>query len=282
MNEMITRTPNIIATEINNIKEQTRKMVLYNSIEIGRRLIEAKQLIEHGKWGEWLKKSVDYSQSTANNLMRIFKEYGSEQITLLGDNSKSQAFGNLSYTQAVALLGISEEDREDFVKDNDIDNTSTRQLQQAIKEKKALEKKLKTVSSEAQENKELYDTVSESYKKLEKTNSEHYKKAKKLKKELEEMQEKLSEAEASGNNEEVEKLPEDIERELQELREKVKQNPQSTDESITKFKVHFEKTVGSMKELLQSLAEIKKSNEDEHEKYKKAVSGLINKMLETL
>ena len=51
---MVNRTPEIIAAEINGIKEQTRKMVLYNSIEIGRKLTEAKLLVEHGEWGHWL------------------------------------------------------------------------------------------------------------------------------------------------------------------------------------------------------------------------------------
>jgi len=69
-------------------------------------------MVEHGQWGNWLKDSVDYSQSTANNLMRIFEEYGSNQIALFGNNANSQALGNLSYTQAVALLGIPAEDRE--------------------------------------------------------------------------------------------------------------------------------------------------------------------------
>ena len=83
---MVNRTPEIIAAEINGIKEQTKKMVLYNSIEIGRKLTEAKLLMDHGEWGKWLENAVDYSKSTANNLMKIFQEYGAEQITLLDNN----------------------------------------------------------------------------------------------------------------------------------------------------------------------------------------------------
>lgn len=146
-NLSIDRTPELIAIEINSIKEQTRKMVLFNSIEIGRRLVEAKTMLEHGEWGEWLEKSVDYSQRTASNLMRIFDEYGSSQITFFCDNAKSQALANLSYTQAVALLGIPPEEREEFVKEHDIENLSTRELQQAIKEKQELEARLKEVES---------------------------------------------------------------------------------------------------------------------------------------
>jgi chromosome segregation ATPase len=154
----VKRTPELIAAEINNIKTQTRNMVLYNSIEIGRRLTEAKELISHGEWGKWLERSVSYSQSTAQNLMRIFNEYGADQITLLGDNAKSQALGNLSYTQAVALLGIPQEEREQFIEEHDIDSMSTRELQQAVKEKEEaikenerLKEKLESAISKAQE-----------------------------------------------------------------------------------------------------------------------------------
>ena len=78
-------------------------------------------MIEHGRWGNWLKETVNYSQSTANNLMRVFDEYGSNQISLFGEVN-SQALGNLSYTQAVALLGIAPEEREAFVEEHDIEN----------------------------------------------------------------------------------------------------------------------------------------------------------------
>lgn len=139
----IARTADLIAAEITNIKEQTKKMVIYNSIEIGRRLIEAKEMISHGDWGKWLENSVSYSQSTANNLMKIFNEYGADQLTFFNENAKSQALGNLSYTQAVAILGIPADAREEFVQNNDIDAMSTRELQKVIKEKQDLEEKLK-------------------------------------------------------------------------------------------------------------------------------------------
>jgi len=185
LNKTIARTADLIAAEINNIKEQTRKMVLYNSIEIGRRLIEAKEIVGHGEWGKWLKESVDYSQRTDNNLMRIFEEYGAEQITLLGDNSKSQTFANLSYSQAIALLELPGEEREDFVKENNVEDMSTRELQKVIKEKQELEDKLKATEKKAEEEHKAWETISKSYDSLEKTNEKHCKDAENMKKEVE-------------------------------------------------------------------------------------------------
>lgn len=142
MNELtVDRTPGVIAAEINGIKAQTRTILLCSSIEIGRRLVEAKEMIEHGEWTNWLEKSVDYSQRTAQNLMRIFEEYGSDQIVLFGDNTKSQAYADLSYSQAVALLGVPAEEREQFLEENDLSEMTTRELQAAIKERDELRQK---------------------------------------------------------------------------------------------------------------------------------------------
>ena len=131
--DFVERTPEIIAAEICQIADQTRKMVLNSSIEIGKRLCEAKEMIPHGEWGIWLEHSVNFKQSTANNLMKIYTEYGDIQGELWGASAKSQTFGNLTYSQAVALLAVPAEEREEFVEKNDVENMSTRELQEAIK-----------------------------------------------------------------------------------------------------------------------------------------------------
>nr|WP_242876207.1 DUF3102 domain-containing protein [Desulfosporosinus hippei] len=41
----------------------------------------------------------------------------------------------MTYSQALILLGVPEEERDEFVKDKDIENMSARELQQAVSEK---------------------------------------------------------------------------------------------------------------------------------------------------
>jgi hypothetical protein len=247
---LTSRTPKLIAAEINNIKEQTRKMVLYNSIEIGRRLIEAKELVPHGEWGEWLEKSVDYSKSTANNLMRIFNEYGSAQLTLLDNNAKSQALGDLSYTQAVAMLSIPSEEREDFIKDNDIDNMSTRELQKAIKEKEEalkfakekseesiknlneklqVESKLRTVDQVLRDTQKKNESIEKALR-LEKEKSEKI--ISSLDKTIAENKRLISEAQAAGNDEEAKRL----QASLQEMQNDLDISAQRIDELEAQLK----------------------------------------------
>lgn len=151
-----------VTAEIITICEQTRALALTASIEIGRRLVEAKEILPHGEWGKWLKEKVQFSQGTANNHMRLFEEYGDKQITIFGAVLNSQAFGNLSYTKALKLLALPENEREEFIEENDVENMSTRELDKIIKERdEALKRaddaeKLQQAVDEAQSTIEQY------------------------------------------------------------------------------------------------------------------------------
>lgn len=135
MNDLsVERTPQVIATEINMIVHQTKKILLTNAIEIGRRLKEAKSLVEHGEWGKWLEESVSYSQSTACRLIRICEEYGAS----LPDGSGTSNLApvpNLTYTQALLLLGLPEGEREEFIAKNDVATMTKQELQQALRDR---------------------------------------------------------------------------------------------------------------------------------------------------
>lgn len=126
MSELIhtPRNPDTIAAEINGIKEQVRVSVVSGAVEIGRRLKEAKSIVPRGQWTEWLNANVDYSDRTAQNMMRIAEEYGLQ---------KESALTDLSYTQAVLLLGVPQEEREAFIADHDLESMSTRELQDAVR-----------------------------------------------------------------------------------------------------------------------------------------------------
>lgn len=125
----------VITEEIRNIRQQANAMALLYAVEIGRRLVEAKRVLPHGKWGEWLQNEVDFSQSTATNLMRLFEEYGSSQISIFGASVDSQTFANLPYSKALALLAVPREEREAFATEVGADDLSVRELKAAIEER---------------------------------------------------------------------------------------------------------------------------------------------------
>ncbi len=162
MNDMITttgRSSGTITTEIRTITRQAQQMLLSAAIQIGQRLIEAKEKVPHGEWGQYLAQEVEFSQSTANNFMRIYEEYGNGQESLFSSNSK--VLENLPYTKALRLLVLPAEERAEFAETHDVEAMSTRELEKALKERdEALaesEKLRETISAKD----ELIDTKNE-------------------------------------------------------------------------------------------------------------------------
>lgn len=123
-----TRKPETIANEIIRLSNR----MLEDAIEVGRRFVELKAACPHGEWGKWLK-YTGYKHSSANNMMRLFESYGSEELSLFG-NVKSQTFGKIGYSKALALLAVPEEEREEFAEAVDAESLSVRELKAKIKE----------------------------------------------------------------------------------------------------------------------------------------------------
>jgi len=241
----------IIAAEINTIKNRTKREVLAASIEIGQRLCEAKELVPYGDWERWLHDRVDYSQSTANNLMRIFTEYGDNQIDLLGA-SKSQTFGNLTYSQAIALFALPAEEREDFVKENPVEDMTARQLQEAIKGKEQAEKEKadaiaekEKVLNQAEGQKKLYENAN-----IAKTEAE-----KKLQEETERFKEELAAAikpEATGpSKDELKKLRADVrakvEKEYKSQVEQISLEKKTAEDAKAEVEAKYQKELKQLK-----------------------------------
>lgn len=168
-NSEIARDAFVIAREINYIKERTKRQVLSASIEIGEKLCEAKALVPHGEWEAWLKENVAYSQSTANNLMRICREYGDIQIGLLTGKAPSEVFGELTYTQAVVLLGLPMDERMALAEEKDVAGMSSRELEREIAARKAAQERADTLSKTLQSERNAQTALNEKIAELEKT-----------------------------------------------------------------------------------------------------------------
>lgn len=158
MNEMTTDYRRGIADVTQEIREETGQF-LRAALRIGRLLYEAKAMVAPGNWTKYIEEELPFSHSWANNYMKLYKEYGSDQTSLFGN---SQAFMNLRPTQALALLAISPEDREEFVEAHDVESMSTRQLQQAVREE------LERTKADLKESEENLDKAYEKQIELEK------------------------------------------------------------------------------------------------------------------
>lgn len=72
---------------------------------MGKRLIQAKEMVPHGHWLDWLEKNFQLKQRTAYNFMQCAERYGNRQT-----------FANLGYSQMIALLSLPDaEETEKFI-----------------------------------------------------------------------------------------------------------------------------------------------------------------------
>lgn len=217
------RSIEVVTTEIKTLCSQARALALSYAIEIGRRLDEAKDLLQHGEWSEWLKNEVEFSQSTANNYMMLFKEYGDVQISIFGAELHSQTFGNLSYTKALKLLSIPSDEREEFVKENNVEDMSVRDLDKLIKERDEAIKRaeeLEEANTQREETQNLLDSVL---------------------KEIEEYKQKFDNAENEIHNlnEKLEKTKLSEKKAKEKVKE-LKENPKISDDVMSKITAEAE------------------------------------------
>lgn len=286
------RTEIIIAQEINIIKDQTSKILLQSSMEIGKRLKEAKEFVGHGNWGAWLETAVNYSQRTAQNLIKLYEEYG-EKYLESNQNSNTKSIANLTYTQALTMLKLESEERENFIQNNDVENMTIKNLETAIAEKLALEKKneeleqnLINVSKEIDKLKAqqvIAEDLQLKIDELQKKKGMDPKTLEKLKEDLKKANSKIetlqTEIKALEEREpetavlEKEVIPQQITDEIEALKIKLKKS-----EHTSKFKASFDILVTMFNELLSELDVIKSADAELYEQYKSAV----NKLLEAL
>ncbi len=125
-----------ITAQIIYITQNMKRTLLTGAIEIGKRFEMAKGLVERGKWGEYCEQYTGYKQSMAENYIKVYKEYGSEQQSLFGDFTNSQSIGSLGITKLIELIAVPADEREQFVEHNNINNDMTvRELRELIRQK---------------------------------------------------------------------------------------------------------------------------------------------------
>lgn len=134
------RTPEMIAMEIVVIKNQTAQTIARAAFEIGQRLCEAKALVPAGEWMRYLEDKLDYKIGTAENLMRIYREFGDDQIDMMIGKSPAELFGQLNQSQMVAMFSLSPAERVELMEENpDLAEKSSREVKRLVEEKKAAE-----------------------------------------------------------------------------------------------------------------------------------------------
>lgn len=112
-----------------------------NILEVGRALCEAKDqgLVPHGKWEEWVRRTADMSERTAQRLMQAAREVPA-----------GSAMEKLPISKIQTILALPEPEREAMAEKATAENMSLRKLQDQVD---GLKKVLR--NSEASESKAL-------------------------------------------------------------------------------------------------------------------------------
>ena len=133
----------IIEGEILFYKRQAGSSI----IEIGKRLNEAKAQLSHGEWLPWLREKVGISERSAQDFMRLAREY-----------SKSAEIGDLGASKALALLALSPTEREGFVAEKhevdgvekSVQDMTAKELKRAIEERDAARRNMEAMKARAE------------------------------------------------------------------------------------------------------------------------------------
>lgn len=140
------RSPAVIAAEINIIKSQTAAIIntlggqiVSGVYEIGRLLCEAKETVPRGEWGAWLETNVAYSDSTAQNFMKIYRELSDGQVDMLTGKTQAELFAGLDYSRMVEVFKLPKAERARLAEENDLAGMSAREVKALVKEKRDLE-----------------------------------------------------------------------------------------------------------------------------------------------
>lgn len=123
----------VIVTRILQSKELAMNTFFQCALNIGQQLLEAKKIIKHGEWTNWLKERVQFSERTAQNYMKIYKETEKNGSPLL----KTQAFADLGYSQVIEILSLPGDMQEEFLTMHEAKEMSSREIKKAVAEMKA-------------------------------------------------------------------------------------------------------------------------------------------------
>lgn len=122
-----TKETEISTIEILAAQARALKMTInVNMWQLARVFVEAKQIVPHGQWGKWLEENAEVSERTAQDMMQAYKRFGGiPQIEGIG---KAKLF---------RMLPLPDGAVEQFLKENDVSNMSTREIERAVKQARA-------------------------------------------------------------------------------------------------------------------------------------------------
>lgn len=254
MNENAITVPvrdiNTITSEIRYIQNDVQQYAAAGALKIGERLCEAKELLDHGEFLPWLKDEFGWTDRTAQKLMAVYREFGDSQKSLFGPGINAKTYSDLPVSKLYLLISVPESEREEFVKENRIEEISVREMEKLLKEKKEAEENARESADALEELNGKYDALQ--------AEAERYK----------------------AESEKLRENPEVPEEKLRELEEKYKEKLKAAeaqaklnDPIVAVFQVHFNAVQKEFREMFEL---INAMDDERGGKLKAAVSAVLD------
>lgn len=125
MNEMETRE-NAGLTLLGGLAQEAQyyaKSIANGMIQLGRVLTEAKPLVKHGEWENWIRENAGCSVRYAQAFMQAYARFGNNPaVAQIGERGK-----------IFKLLSLPAGTEDEFLKENDVASMSAREVDEAVR-----------------------------------------------------------------------------------------------------------------------------------------------------
>lgn len=128
MNEMIQTTEQDLAV-LDALAQEARlysEAFAMNAFQLGRVLTEAKKMVPHGEWLDWVYQNTGMGKRMVQDLMRSYQRFAGKPSLFAVEKSK-----------LFKLLALPAGTEDDFLEEHDISSMSTREIGEAVKQAKA-------------------------------------------------------------------------------------------------------------------------------------------------
>lgn len=95
-------------------------------LQLGRVFTEAKPLVKHGEWENWVRNNSGMSERQAQTLMQAYRRFGD-----------SAQFRSLEKSKLFKMLALPKGTEDQFVEENDVSAMTSREVEEAVKRVRA-------------------------------------------------------------------------------------------------------------------------------------------------
>ena len=128
MNELIQATEESLAV-LDSLAQEARlysEAFAMNAFQLGRVLTEAKKMVPHGEWLDWVYQNTGMGKRMVQDLMRSYQRFSEKPSLFMVEKSK-----------LFKLLALPAGTEDEFLEEHDISAMSSREVGEAVKQAKA-------------------------------------------------------------------------------------------------------------------------------------------------